>query len=362
MLAGLDLLRRMGQIEVLDSGIDSYIKDGKLRRELYDSFFSKPGVIKLLSKFFVHRIFIVLGLIQSVRVNRDLVISIVRAWVEVSFRIHGKDRFVRSLILVCPFPFSIKRQLSFINVLRRNNYTWVLSGIPYGLNGLIRAADGGVSFLEWECRAYKKAGYNLIRRYPQLQSYFTEDDYIFVANELNRCLKENGITVVNTSHGVNQSNPSVMAHIIEYLTPRQKEVYSLFSPGSKLIIQRNHSLEFNVERGNDTYFDNGVIFMLSNYSEAKQFYEDRLQLEALKLLRSTYQERFFVKYHPNSKIRYEGYNEIKEVPTAKNLKFFTLSSTSYYTFRNYGEFYFVFDEFFDPRDIFGKEINLWSCM
>jgi hypothetical protein len=321
-------------------------------------------------KYSVNKLFSFLNFI-FINDDRTNVINILKAWVEVSLRIHGVDRFQKSRILVYPFPYSFRRQIEFIKKLCHSKYEFRFGFVDYSFSDffylLIRMKID--EYLKFEINGESRSAFLLLKKYPSLKNLFTEDDYVPAIFAFNNLLISNGITVVNTSHGVNQQVPMISSSIIEYLTDSQKNIYSLYSHNTIFKKQSNHSLKPKYTFKD--HIDIAYIFIHGNFKESGMVYEDILQNRLLNQLVDLNIENLYIKYHPNSKckkneyIKSIDYSKMEELLFDKKLVFLTINSTSYFTFGYFGVFCFINDDFFNPCDIFGtgiitvniKEIN-----
>ena len=316
---------------------------------------------KIILKYSVNKLFRCLNFIFT---NDDStnVKNILKAWVEVSLRIHGVDRFRKSRILVYPFPYSFRRQIEFIKKLFHSKYEFRFGFVDYSFNDffflLVRMKID--EYLKFEINGESRSAFLLQKKYPNLIYIYTEDDYVPAILAFNNFLISSGIKIVNTSHGVNQQVPVISASIIEYLTESQRKIYSEYSNNTIFKKQINHSLK--AKYSFKDHSDIAYIFIHGNYKESGMVYEDILQNRILNQLVHLKIENLYIKYHPNTKNKQNeyfksiDYSEIEELLFDKKIVFLTINSTSYFTFGYFGVFLFINDDFFNPCDIFGAGI------
>ncbi len=321
------------------------------------------GRVNVVLKYIINFIFRFANLLYITR-KKDKVRNIVKAWVEVSYRIHGYNRFCESLVLIYPFPYSLKRQIKFIFQLILNKNKFGFGFVNYSFRKLIILIfNTNISnYIDFEIDGQNRSAKYITRRYKNLEKIYTEDDYTPSIIEFNLYFEKLNIEIISTSHGVNQQVPVVSATRFEYLTTRQKNIYSKYSDlRIKFKKQKLHSKVPNVKINDFKKYV--YIIIHSNFKESGMYYEDNLQLTMISSLLDLQINNLFIKYHPNSKeAKYKDLTIVEDsdldiLVNSMNIIFLTINSTSFFTYGYYGVFLFVHDENYDPVDIFGCDIT-----
>jgi hypothetical protein len=320
--------------------------------------------LTITAKYITHSLYFFIGIFVNPKFFKNN--SYLRAWVEVSENIHGKDRFRNSTIIFYPFPYKLKRQLSFIKYCIKQKYQIGFSGISYSFIDLIKLLTNmsDKNIVKFEINGYKKHVDLLLKK--QITHYFTEDDYDASAFIIANKLIHSGVTCTNTAHGVNQINPFIGASVFEALTIPQVEHFSSFKFNKNISFKfqgkkiTNKSCLFKNEFGKINF-----IFIHGNFKENEMIYEHNLQAFALKkIVNYINEENFYIKYHPNGTFRENlKINEIKnnsELDDIENKCFITLNSTSYFHFGESGVFIFIGDDLANPFNIIGKNVPFYK--
>jgi len=317
-----------------------------------------------ISKYLVHSFYRFVGFFLNPKVFKNN--SVLRAWVEVSESIHGKERCQNSTLLFYPFPYKIKRQFDFIKKCLIEKYQVGFSGIPYSFFDLLKILNhlSDKNIVSFESNAHiKHADFFLKKR---ILNYYTEDDYDASAFIIANRLISFGVNCVNTAHGVNQVTPFIGASTYEALTLPQVAHFSRF--------EFNKNITFSFQGKKITKSLNSIfrpdiptnfVFIHGNFIESKMFYEHKLQSQAVKkLAKLIKKEFFFIKYHPNGTFREEL--TIKEIEDniqlsgIKNICYIALNSTSYFTFGESGFFTFIGDDLCNPFNIIGNNVPFFK--
>ena len=355
-------------IKVDFSGNENQLLDANLLKKIFFK-----GIVHKTYGFFMKR-----RLIQ----NSNLLI---KSYVEISTKLHADDISSSKsyCYLVYPFLLNYKRQINFIMGLfnRRNRFS--LCGFDYDLkkifcNILFRKHSSDIDIIQIEVRAVeahiKKIGSRAGKTESRIKTILTTDEfepYSFYYYQQFR-KKVNGLRVKNVAHGAGIYCKYIDFDEFLVFTERQERFYE--NPFGEIKFSRlpfkekptNGSLGLS-EKDNS---GRDVVWIFQSVENLGLNYEARLQEFAIKRLSDVLRFRgstLKVKLHPNTKRRArkkvvellnECGAELIEKFEGTGYIFFTMYSTAYFDFSQYGRFFFVKDRYFSGSNLFDEDIKI----
>ena len=277
---------------------DLPIDAADLEGELKNQKLSHREIFRIIGKYCAHRLFILLG---TKRLNDYR--YVVKTYVEVEYEyfralINGD----RHLVLIFPFPLSIKRQLRYVCELLVDNdpsRTIKFCGSPYSLRKLTaiivrrRKYDEFVFELD---AAIKINRYLQVLDFQVLLNMDDVDPFGIIVNKLD-CRKKRVVTYL---HGIGTYSPFIYTHELRVFDQRQVDYYSSLNDIKKIEVY-----EFARKRNSDNTQSESRPRAVVFYSQVTKSFtitaavEERVFLSLARICRDT-GVRLFYKQHPNN--------------------------------------------------------------
>lgn len=310
--------------------------------------------------------------------NREIKKSVIRSWVDVNELMY-RDKIDYSTILIYPFFLNLKRHYSFIKQCKKNRYNFVFMGVPYSFKKLFACFTSNkqeriIKYIEFEVEAYLAHANELIKK--NIAEWNTSDEFEIASFVLGNEFRKEGITSINTSHGIGNYSPYISYDIFYTINAQQEQFYK---KRSKYLLFRRRKNYINSEinhwdlwkKQESKYL---VVYIHATMEKAGLKYEAEMQnniiniLKEVDLLKNSSID-LMIKFHPNlsnNKCRalekrsglkpFKDYSLLKEY-NHKKILFVNIFSTLFYELKDKVDFIFVVDEHLDSSIFFGDEIK-----
>jgi hypothetical protein len=295
--------------------------------------------------------------------------SVIRAWVDVDEQLHLKY-FQSSTVFIYPFGINLFRSYKFIKYCFNKHESVTLMGIPYSFGKFLNILFKKIRMNDFGIISFEIDG--MVKHTKQLGTFdtiFTSDEYIPAIFSLYHNLKINKkVKVINNCHGIGMYNRFINYDQILVFNEKQKSFYEICSPNVNFEVKRKKTLKKELK---NSYQQIDIIFL--EQGELNKYglqYENALQDEIFNILNNISgieNLNILVKFHPNRSSEskhnvinnYPNITEFLMIDTNQNsCKYFlNLFSTAYFDFVDQGNFYFIYDQYFNPSKIFGTEIE-----
>jgi len=326
------------------------------------SYITRPTVLFIVFKVVLHRLFRLFD--RASGPSR----SMVRGWVDVTASMYGQE-MADSRVRLYPFPYGVLRQWRFLRDCRRRGLDVALSGLPYGALKVLRM------LLSWqpsarlvvaaEVQAYQRYASELLAQ--GVKRVYTSDEFEIAAVALYQTLLAQGVSVVNTAHGVGFYAPYVAYSEFRGVNFAQADFYRLRCP----------SLQPKVRAGKNTRLGLGtvdevrelppsIVLIDQNFAD----FHCMAEAQALSRIRESLERLsvdcavpLFVKVHPNSKDeQFERPGQAILARTWEMLAgfrpiFVTVNSTAWYDVQGYGPVLVCDERSFFPEIYFGSDLE-----
>ncbi len=294
----------------------------------------------------------------------------IRSWVEISKNMFAED-YANGNILIYPYYFNLRRHFNYIRDTFRQNKNVSFMGLPYSLIDAFKIAyfnnvtDQSIVRFEVDaCRQHAKE-LNAITS----KALKTSDE--FEAGSVVTCniLKNNGIVIVNKSHGINFSCPYVGYSHFFVFNEFQTKYYNYKSKNTiyKVVNRKNASMLDVLALGEK--FNPVVILIHAKFKTVGLNFEHELQTKVFNLVTeicSVLNVPVIIKTHPSTDsadLKYlENWPQAKKVRMLNEIQpgnpiFINLNSAAYYDFKSNGPFLFVDDGVVPVDVMFGSHIK-----
>lgn len=254
-------------------------------------------VCKAVIKALIHLFFRFVGNIQLLFINKKKFHVVRKSYVDdVEMLFHDDDKVIR---FVYPFPLNLRRQLSYLKYLKKNDLKYVLAGLPYRIRDLyfLLKFKKYNNYLRMENRAQILHAYEL-QKLKNVKVVQCAEEYeigsLIYAKMVNRL----GMTIMNRAHGVGKYLPYHSYTSFDVLTDSQAIYYNYFNKTNHEIIAINANIQ-QVKKIPDEI----VLCFLGQYSESspKIIYEDEIDiLNIISKVAANYNTvNYLYKKHPN---------------------------------------------------------------
>ncbi len=315
----------------------------KLIKEVEQENVSYTVVVRVIIKFFMHHIFLTLGKLSS---NNNIKYDyVLKTYVDVEYNIFQKKvKNKKTLVLIFPFPLSIKRQVKYIiDIYSNKSVNQILCGVPYSPFKLIKfmLTKKVIDMFELEydgcCRL------NILLQKYKFNEYLNLDDYDPFSVLTGETLENRGIKVITYLHGIGTYSPFISTTELKVFNLVQENYYK---QRNKIeIVKYYDDLKVNFVKFNTIKPGDTLVFysQITTQTLSIKPIEERV-LKILQQLSNMNKSTLLYKLHPNcaklpSYIKEIGIEQYKN-DNGNQSKIFTTSfySTSYYTDKNDGAF------------------------
>jgi len=321
-------------------------------------------LLSCFSKVLAHRLFrlFTAPLVPSGR--------LVRGWVEVTEAMY-KSRLRDSSLKIYPFAFGVVRQLRFLYRCKAAKYEVSLAGLPYSLFDFLKALlslkrrDEALVLLE--LNAYASYSEELIS--GGVREVYTSDEFEIAGVVLYGALRQAGVKVINTAHGVGFYCPYVNYSEFFGFTRHQAEFYTRRCPDLNALTRSDsNSALCAVEAAGSEELPPAIVLIDQNFEDFGCAAEADALIRTKSLLIKYSEERkvhFFVKVHPNSRISSAAWKMGKTVTDWVVVQdyqpvFVTINSTALFDVRNCGPVLVYGGEGFLPEIYFGSDVTKYT--
>ncbi|MEF8767025.1 hypothetical protein [Candidatus Accumulibacter contiguus] len=277
---------------------DVPIAAADLERELKNRKLSHREIVRAIAKYCAHRLFILLGAKHANEYR-----YVVKTYVEVEYEsFHALRKDERHLVLIFPFPLSMKRQLRYIYGLLTDNdpsRDIEFCGNPYSLRRLATIIVRRRKYDEFAFEldaAIKLNKYLQNLHFEVLLNMDDVDPLSMIVNRVNCCKK----TVVTYLHGIGTYSPFIFTDELKVFDQRQADYYSSLNDIKKIEIY-DFATKRNSDNAQSQVTPKAVIFysQLTKSSAIIAPVEKRV-LQALARICQASGVRLFYRQHPNN--------------------------------------------------------------
>ncbi len=332
---------------------------------------SNRQCIKVLLKCVAHWIFFIFWKLGKSLKGRKYD-CLLRSYVDVEYHLFRDTvEATRTLILVFPFPLSVKRQLKYLKWLWvKDDQSFVLCGYPYSLLDVCKfvVRRNQMSLFELEYNVVLK--FSIMLEDYQFSSFLNMDDHDPMSVVSSTRLMGRNINVTTYLHGVGTYSPYIATENLKVFNDIQKKYYSMLNDISSIEYYDEYlkdSRDFSLVCSGDV-----VIFYSQVTSLTMQLLEvESRVIKSLFMLAKKHDVLLVYKKHPNNLSVPSYVRELDLKVYSKELynenRCFGVSfySTSFYTENGNYSFLIKTDEvptdlLFSEEDYIIEERNLGS--
>lgn len=348
-------------LDYIDDSFNSFFPNSTIivkSKKLQNSYLDSESNIKLMIRHFINLVY---RFHYSVFNKKHNLSSVVKTWCDVDMRIHESQIDKNTMIFIFPFVANFRRAINHIMFVRKlKGYKYSLIGIKYNLFDLFKILFStdvirDVFMIHYEMKAYILHHED----YNKFNKIYTSDEFlpaIFLTNNL--LLKKKHV-IVNTAHGLGLYSPFISYSKFHTINDCQVNFY-------KRLSQDVWYISLNSDDSVKTCkIHKNIVYIHQNFSDhTDKKYEANYQNEIIKNLNNNFGKSYnlFIKFHPNTKkvdkhyllknnLNFKTLGNIKEVKAETT--FFSVFSTAFYDFRDYGNFIFVSENNVLIESVFG---------
>lgn len=324
------------------------------------SFFSESNT-KLILKTLLHKFYRIFFLLNKNKIKNE---NIVKYWCDVDEKLHlSVIKTKNTIIFIFPFVNNLKRAFLSIKKIYSSSNKKTLIGLPYSFKTLFRIVFSKNLYRDLAIIDHEYKAYNLhANDYDSATNIYTSDEFltgIFITNNI---LINNKKSIINKAHGIGFYSPFISYTEFECFNEGQKLFYNTIN--TKI----NYKTRFSSVKLLDTQIKSNIVIIHQNFEDYKhRNLENLIQLSVFKILNfSILNKKIYIKFHPNIKNKtkknfletFENFTEISDLNSLSEISFIGISSTAYYDFRDYGNFFFISNN----KDIIFKIFGNVNCL
>ena len=312
---------------------------------------------KLILKTLLHKFYRIFFLLNKNKIKNK---NIVKYWCDVDEKLHLSIIKTKStFIFIFPFVNNLKRAFLSIKKIYSSSNKKTLIGLPYSFKTLFRIVFSKQLYRDLAIIDHEYKAYNLhANDYDSATNIYTSDEFltgIFITNNI---LINNKKSIINKAHGIGFYSPFISYTEFECFNEGQKLFYNTLN--TKI----NYKTRFSSVKLLDTQIKSNIVIIHQNFEDYKtRSLENSIQSSVLKILNlSGLNKNKYLKFHPNVKKKakkhfletYENFTEISDLNSLSEMSFIGISSTAYYDFRDFGNFFFIANDKETILKIFGN--------
>ncbi len=277
---------------------------GEVESMVYEKVSNKL-LLKMIFKILAHWFFRFLGFFQK-RNSKLACFSVYRRCYVDDAELVFDDPSDSVLRAIYPFPLGLKRQVKYVQFLRRERLPYFFSGTPYLLKDFIVFLRNPKFFnlMRLEKRAQILHAIELAK-HKNIKKVECSEEYDVGSLDYSHALKWLGIHVLNSAHGVGKYLPYHAYSEFFVLTENQKEYYNFFNPmeyGYRKLNNKGKKLD---NEAKPLTSHKGIVF-LGQYSEGVSELIKEVEFEVFNIIDSIdCSNKSFSTYykpHPNSNV------------------------------------------------------------
>lgn len=278
--------------KILTSDIPSILKHEKI--EVRASF-------KIIIKVLLHWLFLSYAKFYKSKFQSGQK-NIIKSYVEVEYNLFkSKTKNTKHLVLIFPFPLSIKRQLTYIKELKASEDKYMdfsFYGMPYSVKKLITLIFKRnlyqVFALEYD--AAVKFGMDMVK--IDFTSFLNMDDFEPMSVAYNSIFKENERFVDTHLHGIGTYSPFISSHHLKTFNKLQQNYYSSRAEIPTLTFYEEYA------KANKFHHTENIDFIIFYSQVTAHTYElSKIEKRVMSLLKEEAKKigaKIIYKKHPNN--------------------------------------------------------------